>query len=178
MDDLQNYISKALESVKPFWALFITTVNYVLFPDTAYVPAAMGLGGAVVLDIVTKYYALSVKNGGLRAAFVCHAINSDNFWAGTKVKMLSYLSIMVLAGLSVRVTMLERVAVFLATVAYSVMFLREAQSVLENLIDAGADWLKPLLAWTKRKQEEVLEEDKVRVTTQIETEDKVDTPTI
>lgn len=176
MDDLQSYISKVLESVKPIGAILLTAVNYVLFPDAAYVPAALGLGGAVVMDIITKYYALSVKHGGLRAAFVSHAINSDDFWAGTKVKLLSYLSIMVLAGLSVRVTMLERVAVFLATVAYSVMFLREAQSVLENLIDAGADWLEPLLAWTKRKQEEVLEE-KVKPVAQTE-EDKIGTPTI
>lgn len=159
MHELEQYFSKAFDSVKPIWAFFVVAANYILFPDAAYIPAAGALGGAVILDIITKYYALGKRNGGILAAFRTHKINSESFWEGTKIKLFSYLSIMILAGLSVRVTMLDKVAVFLATVAYSIMFLRESQSVMENLIDAGATWLEPLLNWTKRKQEKVLDQE-------------------
>ena len=58
--------------------------------------------------------------------------------------------------------MLAEASVFLATVVYTVIFLRESQSVIENLCDAGAD-LNWLLIWTKKKQKQILETDEVIV---------------
>jgi hypothetical protein len=55
--------------------------------------------------------------------------------------------------------MLHQASVFLATVVYTVIFLREAQSILENLCDAGADF-KWLLLWAKKKERQILEDDK------------------
>ncbi len=46
----------------------------------------------------------------------------------------------------------------MATVVYTVVFLREAQSILENLCDAGAD-LQWLLIWTRKKEKQILEDD-------------------
>ena len=39
-----------------------------------------------------------------------------------------------------------------ATVVYAFLFFREFSSNIENLIDAGADYLKPLLFWVKKKK--------------------------
>ena len=73
-------------------------------------------------------------------------ISSNRLWEGTKIKIFSYLIVAILAGLSYRVVQLEQLSIFFATVVYSIIFLREAQSILENLCDAGAD-LKWLLIW-------------------------------
>jgi hypothetical protein len=65
---------------------------------------------------------------------------------------------MILAGLSYRVAPLKEMGIFFATVVYAVMFLREGQSVVENLMDGGAD-LGWLLFWVKRKQKQILESE-------------------
>lgn len=46
--------------------------------------------------------------------------------------------------------------VFFATVVNAVMFLREGQSVIENLVDGGAD-LGWLLFWMRKKEKQILE---------------------
>lgn len=153
-----KYFNNAVENVQPLLAGILTIINYVLFPDEAYYPAAIGLVGAMVLDIITKYYALSYQNGGLTNAVRTKKITSRNLWDGTKRKIVETLVIMILAGLSVRVTMLTSVAVFLATIAYSIMFLKECQSIIENMIDAGHDNLSWLLFWLQRKERKVLED--------------------
>jgi hypothetical protein len=158
MEQFTQYIDRAVSGTKPLWGTAIATLCYIMFPEKAYQTAALAVGGAILLDIFTKYIALSYQSRGLRNAIKQRKIFSKTLWEGTRIKLVSYLVIAILAGLSYRVTMLTQVSVFLATVVYSVIFLREAQSIIENLIDAGAD-LKWLLIWTKRKQEQILEND-------------------
>lgn len=155
---MQHYIEKVISGVKPVWGLFLAATSYVLFPDKAYATAAMAVGVAFILDIITKYVALSNQNNGFRNAVKEKKIWSKTLWEGTRIKLVSYLVVFILAGLGYRVTMLTQVSIFLGTVVYSVVFLREAQSILENLCDAGAD-LKWLVLWTKKKQKQILEED-------------------
>lgn len=154
-----TYITDAVALVKPVWAFFMSVVSYVLFPDKAFIPAAIALVGATILDIITRYYALSVNNQGFRNAVKTHVINSENFWTGTRKKIIGYLVVMILSGLSVRITPLTQIAVFMATFAYSIMFLRESQSVIENLIDAGHSDLEWFLFWVKKKQENILQQE-------------------
>ena len=133
-----------------------TGIIFVLFPDKAYIPAALSVGGAILLDIITKYYALAKPHGSVVKAIKVGAINSETFYEGTKKKLISFLVLMILCGLSVRVVPISQVAVFSGTLVYTVMFLRECQSILENLLQAGHDdigWLLPVL---KRKEREVL----------------------
>ncbi len=153
---MNNYIEKLISGTKPIWAFFISCINYVLFPDKAYQTAAIAVGGAILLDIITKYIALSKGAGGYQKAVKTKIIYSKTLWDGTRIKLVSYLIVFILAGLSYRVTMLTQVSVFLATVVYTVIFLREAQSILENLCEAGAD-LKWLLIWTRKKEKQILE---------------------
>lgn len=156
---MTDYFEKMITGAKPIWAFFIALINYVLFPDKAFETAAMAVGAAIILDILTKYMALVEEAGGLKPAIGNRTINSNRLWEGTRIKLISYLIVFILAGLSYRVTMLHQASVFLATVVYTVIFLREAQSILENLCDAGAD-LKWLLIWTRKKERQILEEDK------------------
>lgn len=155
---MTNYIEKLISGSKPFWAFFISCMNYILFPDKAYQTAAIAVGGAIILDIITKYIALSKESGGYKRAVIKKKIGSKTLWDGTKIKLVSYLIVFILVGLSYRVNLLTDVSVFMATVVYTVIFLREAQSILENLCDAGAD-LKWLLLWIKKKEEQLLNKD-------------------
>jgi hypothetical protein len=126
-----------------------------MFPDAAYIPAAIAVGISFALDLFTKLNALAKNNGGYYNAIHKKIILSDTLWRKTSIKLYSYLIIFILAGLSARVTPLEIVGIGIATLAYSVIFIRELQSNIENLIEAGADWLKPFLSWSKQKEKDI-----------------------
>lgn len=157
--EMFEYLVGAVQKVKPFFVFLVTIINYVLFPDKSYIPSAIALGGALILDIITKYYALQKPYKGLMNAIKAGAICSERFWNGTKKKIISYLVVMILCGLSVRVTQIALLSTVISTVAYSIMFLREAQSCIENLIAAGHEDLSWFLLILKRKQKTILEQD-------------------
>lgn len=152
-----DYVRHAFEGCKPFFAFLISCIMYVMFPEKAYLTAFHAVLGTMLLDILTKYYEKACNNGGLWNAIKNRHINSNDMWNGTKNKIIAYLIIFILAGLSYRVAPVAGISVFLATTIYSVLFLREAQSILENLVDAGSDvgWL---LIFVKNKQKEVLKD--------------------
>lgn len=162
MEELQSiyngvwqYITKVIDTVSPIWAGFLTLINYILFPMDAHKSAAIGLVGAVILDIITKYYAISTTNGGFRKAKKKRKIKSETFWLGVKRKIVSILVIMILAGLSIRITVIDQVAIILSAFAYSMMFWREIESIAENMVDAGHEEYRWLLTFSKRKRKEL-----------------------
>ena len=158
--ELNEYLKNAFESVQPIWAVFLSAVMYVMFPEKAYLTAFCAVLGVMLLDILTKYYSISCKNGGLRNSLKLKKINSNSMWVGTSRKIFSYLIIFIMVGLSYRVSPVAGVAAFLGTVVYSVLFLRECQSILENLDDAGSDvgWL---LTIVKKRKKKILEDEGV-----------------
>lgn len=159
MQELQHFLSKLWNDVSPLMACIWAGICWVVFPDAAYIPAAIAVGIAVVLDLATKLYALARNNGGYRLAIQKKIILSDTLWRKTSVKLYAYLVIMILAGLSLRVNPLKQFGIAVATVIYAVMFVRETQSNFENLIEAGADNLQPLLFWLKKKEKKILEDE-------------------
>ena len=158
MEQLQTYIAKAMAGAIPYLGAFLGIFNYVLFPDKAILTSACAVGALIILDIITKYVALSHQAGGYMKAVRNCSISSNKLWDGTRIKLYSYLVVAILVGLSYRVVQLEQLSVFLASVVYSILFLREAQSVLENLCDAGADF-RWLLRWTKNKQDQIFDQE-------------------
>lgn len=162
MEQLKNYLSTALTNIKLFFSVVVTAINYIMFPKKAYATAALALGGAMLMDIFSKYVAISANNGGLSNAFKSKKLNSKKLWEGTKIKIITYLSITIMVGLSYRLnsfpTSFTFVSEFMATVVYTVLFLRDFQSMLENFRDAGAnvDWL---LIWSKKQEEKILRGD-------------------
>ena len=158
MEQLQTYIAKAMAGAIAYLGAFLGTCNYVLFPDKAILTSACAVGALIILDIITKYVALSHQAGGYMKAVRNCSISSNKLWDGTRIKLYSYLVVAILVGLSYRVVQLEQLSVFLASVVYSILFLREAQSVLENLCEAGADF-RWLLRWTKNKQDQIFDQE-------------------
>ncbi|WP_373954462.1 phage holin family protein [Exiguobacterium acetylicum] len=82
-----------------------------------------------------------------------NALSSHKMWIGTRRKLLSYMIVIVLVGLIYRFEQLQDVAELFGTLSYCIMFLREAQSVLENTAQAGHKDLSLWLLWTLRKTE-------------------------
>lgn len=160
--EVWDYVAKIFVSVKPtllsIWAVVVSGLNYVLFPDQAYVPTAVAVLIMIITDVITKYYSLGKINGGIVNAFRIGAISSNSFFKGTVRKLLTYMIIMIMAGLSYRVAPIAGVAVLLSNVIYSILFLRECQSVLENFRDAGITEFNWLLDLLKKKEKKILNE--------------------
>lgn len=136
----------------------IAALNFWVFPEDTLMFAAIAVLITMVIDVVTKYYALSVIHGGYRKARRSCAITSNKFWKGTSVKLITFAVVVILAGLSYRVTALEAVGTVFSGVAYGAMFWREVQSIGENMEDAGGDagWLT---AFANKKRRDILQEE-------------------
>jgi hypothetical protein len=145
-----NYLQEAMEQVQVIWGCLLAAICFILFPDQALLVSLLSVLGAAMLDIITRF--LAMRSRGERGW------HSDKLWEGTVVKLVAYLVIAFLAGLSYRLTpFLQQPTIYLWSVAYVVMFLREVQSNMENLAELGADvaWLR---SWAKRKQRQILEQ--------------------
>jgi len=154
--DALQYLITAYKKVEGILVVLWAGINYIIFPDKAFISAAISVLCAMILDIITKYYALSKPYKSFWVAFKIKVINSNTFFEGTKKKLISFLILMILCGLTVRVFPIKDVAIFFGTIVYSIMFVREFQSCIENLIDAGhteLDWLIPIL---KKKEKDLI----------------------
>jgi uncharacterized protein YacL len=154
---MYDLFQKVTDTVKPALAVIGAIVTWLMFPDRSFEVWCIALWVAVVLDLLTRWYAIFIKSGGIRKAFVTKSWNSDAMFRKTGIKIISYLVIQILAGLSMRFVNIPYISNIVATVIYSFLFFREFASNIENLIDAGADYLKPLLFWVKKKEHEALE---------------------
>ena len=155
---MYELFAKVYDTVKPAVALFGAVITYLMFPEESFIAWCIALWVAVVLDLLTRWFAIFVKSGGVRKAIKTKAWSSDAMFHKTSIKIVSYLVILILAGLSQRFVDIPFISNIVATVVYSFLFFREFTSNIENLIDAGADYLKPLLFWMKKKEKDVLKE--------------------
>ncbi|HUV85122.1 MAG TPA: hypothetical protein VMV86_05385 [Methanosarcinales archaeon] len=159
MNDLTQFVQKVWRSADPVLAVIGAGICWVMFPNDTYLYAAIAVGIASLVDLITKYFVLSINNGGYRKATKLKIINSDTLWRKTKVKIVSYLSIAIMTGLSIRVAPVELLANGLATFVYFIIFIREFQSVIENLSDAGYSNAQPLLFWLRKKEKDILDKE-------------------
>lgn len=157
--EVSDYIYKSWNYVSPILVFISSVVSYILLPDQAYVPPTIGLMGALILDVLSKYLAISKQNGGFWNAVRTRKISSESMWRGTYKKLISILVVMICCGLLVRFTLfLPGIASTVTTIAYGFMFYCEVQSVLENMMDAGYDDLNWFLKLIKRRQAELFDE--------------------
>lgn len=166
MDEIIKYIEKAMTGLKPIVGTIIGGICYIMFPEQAYSAAAFVLGGAIIMDIFSKHVAISAKNGGFKKAFQDGKIFSKSLWEGTKIKLITYLSISIMVGLSYRLNALPdsipSISKFMATIVYTVLFIREFLSMLENFRDAGAKNIDWLIIWSKDKEKEILKKEGIK----------------
>lgn len=150
-----EYINKAFSGVKPILGAICGFISYIIFPEKVYLMSLVAVLSAAGMDIFTKSYSICKNNGGYRNSVKQKKLFSKSLWKGTEIKIVSYLSIAILTGLAYRVIYLKEAGIVLASFVYSVMFMREFQSNIENLIEAGAD-LHWLLLFSKKKNKELM----------------------
>lgn len=135
------------------WGFLLGVLTYLVEPTAAF----YALWVAVFLDLITKMAALAYKNGGLIAATKAKVINSHTMFYRTFIKVLAYFTMTVLAHQSKAVVEIEAVPIIFSTIIYSILFLVEVYSIIENLIEAGAEDLKPLMLRFQKEKEKVIE---------------------
>lgn len=154
---MPEYIEKAFTGAKPFIAALLSFLWYVCFPDRAFLIALCCVIGAAFLDIVTKSISISKNNGGFVNAIKIRKLFSKTLWTGTVTKIYAYAIVCILTGLAYRVIFLKEAGIILGSFVYSVMFMREFQSNIENLVEAGAD-LRWLLLFAKKKNKDLMKD--------------------
>lgn len=150
MMDIMEYIRKTAETCKPILVGVVTFLFYILFPEPAYLVAFQALLWTMGLDFLTKVWAIRHDPKA--------KLSSKSFMSGTLRKIFAYMAVFILTGLSYRVAPVASAAVFLGTFVYTIFFLREAISVIENLCDAGHD-LDWLLLVVKKRHDKVMEDE-------------------
>jgi phage-related holin len=134
-------------------------VSTFLFPESAYITASAAVLGMMALDLLTKLYALSKQAGGLRKAFKQHKINSKSFAKGTMDKLVVFGVLLIICGCAYRISPIESLATWFMQVVFSLMFLRDTLSIIENLTDAGVGGLSLFKRVVKKKLNEYVDEE-------------------
>jgi phage-related holin len=155
-----SYIKSLFEDrICLFASMAWGAVSTFLFPESAYITASAAVLGMMALDLLTKLYALSKQAGGLRKAFKQHKINSKSFAKGTMDKLVVFGVLLIICGCAYRISPIESLATWFMQVVFSLMFLRDTLSIIENLTDAGVGGLSLFRRAVKKKLNEYVDEE-------------------
>jgi len=155
--EISDYAEKTFAGLRPILAAIISAVCYIMFPDKSMMIALCMVLGAAFADIITKWVAICSRAGGYIPAVKSKKLTSKAMWEGTRIKIFSYLIVAILTGMAYRVIYLQQFGIVLASFVYTIMFIREFESNIENLCDAGSD-LRWLLLFTRKKSKQIMRE--------------------
>ena len=133
-----------------------------LFPEKQYLYGALAVLVIMVLDLATKLFALSRQGGGLRQSLAEKKISSKAFARGTFDKLLVFGIMLIICGCAYRLTVISDLAVWFTQLVYTLMFLRDLLSILENLRDAGVGGLSIFQRAVKKKMSEYVDEEDIK----------------
>lgn len=137
------------------WAWLVTF----LFPTSTIATAAGAVLILMVLDLITKLFALAKKNGGFRCAIRTRKIASNKFAKGTLDKLIIFGIMMVISGCAYNLMIIKDIAIWFTQAVFTIMFLRDVLSIIENLNDAGVQGLGLFKKLVKHKLDEVTKVD-------------------
>ena len=132
-----------------------------LFPEKQYLYGALAVLVIMVLDLATKLFSLSRQGGGLKQSIAEKKISSRAFARGTFDKLLVFGIMMIICGCAYRLTVISEVALWFTQLVYTLMFLRDLLSILENLRDAGVGGLRIFEKAVKKKMGEYVDEEDI-----------------
>ena len=167
---MQEMLQKILEcwQLKAFFSGCISCLTFLLGDVTA--TPFIALWCMVVLDTITRWMAISRheaeaegRNGSLLDGFgiavIFSRINSETFRVKFFNKMFSYLVLLI--GFNLLDWVIPDVIFGQQFIGFPNSFIStwlaigEIKSILENLIEAGASGLKPLVIWAQKKQDQM-----------------------
>lgn len=148
----QNHILVCFAAIGAFLYSFF-------FPDTQYLYSAIAVLGIMLLDLLTKLYALNRQAGGLKKAVRSQQINSFSFFNGTMDKLFVFGVMMIICGFAYRLTVISSIAIWFTQAVYTLMFFRDILSIFENFRDAGIKDMGMFEKLVKKKMEQYMDED-------------------
>lgn len=116
-------------------------VSCFLFPSDAVYKSTLAVIGIMVIDLITRLYALARSEKGLMNAVRNRKIRSCHFAKGTIDKLLVLGLTLVIGGFAHQLPLLEKGTSWFISTVLTVMFLRDVLSIVENLVDAGVTGL-------------------------------------
>lgn len=137
------------------WAWVITFI----FPTASIKTAAGAVLILMGLDLITKIFALAKQNGGIKKALRMHKINSNRFAKGTLDKLIIFGVMLIIGGCAYNLMLIKDIAIWFTQAVFSIMFLRDVLSIIENLNDAGVQGLGLFRKLVKSKLDEIVETD-------------------
>lgn len=152
-----------LIELKHFFEKFISGMENIFFVIVSIFAFCIGYPAQVsiliaclalfVLDIITRFYAISIQNGGLHKAFTNGKLSSREFWNGFLTKALGYFVILTIANIALITPQLDIVGRIISTTLFCGLFFYEAISNMENLRDANFLAIIPFLNKIKKEQD-------------------------
>jgi len=137
------------------------TISSFLFPEEAYLTSAGAVLGMMALDLVTKLYSLARRNNGIKEAIRKRSINSCAFYKGTTDKLLVFGVMLVICGFAYRISQISSLSTWFMQIVFTLMFLRDVLSIIENLMDAGVGGLTIFKKVVKKKMDSYVDLDEV-----------------
>lgn len=125
--------NRIINAIGTVWGAIIAF----LFPTSTILTASGAVLLIVGLDLLTKLYALARQHGGFKNAFRTQKITSQKFAKGTLDKLIIFGVLLVIGGCAHNILVVEELAIWFTQIVFSIMFLRDTLSILENLHDAG-----------------------------------------
>lgn len=143
----ENCIMVAISAI---WA----AVAGFIFPEQAIQTAAAAVAVVMILDLVTKLFALARQSKGFIKAIKMRTISSAKFWKGTSDKIVVFIIMLVIGGCAYMISPVTDIATWFMQAIFTLMFLRDMLSIVENLSDAGVSGLGIFKKKIKHKLDE------------------------
>lgn len=130
-------------------------ISSFIFPERTLLTAAAAVLIIMLVDLITKLFALAKRAGGIKKAIKSRTISSHKFSKGTMDKLIVFGIMLVISGCAYRICPIAELATWFTQLIFTLMFLRDVLSIIENLGDAGVSGLGPFKKKIKAKYEEV-----------------------
>ena len=147
----ENHILVALSAIGAFLYRFF-------FPEEQYLYGTLAVLGMMLLDLITKLYAIKGRVGGWHKSIASCKISSQLFFKGTADKLLVFGVMLIICSFAYRLTIVAQVAIWFTQIVFTLMFLRDALSIIENLRDAGIKNLGIFEKVVKKKMNEYVDD--------------------
>lgn len=150
-----EYIKNLFDNciVVTFSALWAMIAGFI-FPEQAYTTAAIAVSVVMLLDLMTKLFALARQSGGFLKAIKLRTISSAKFWKGTSDKIIVFIIMLIIGGSAYLISPVTDIATWFMQAIFTLMFLRDLLSIVENLSDAGISGLGIFKKKIKNKLDE------------------------
>ncbi len=147
----ENHILVALSAIGAFLYSFF-------FPEEQYLYSTLAVLGMMALDLITKLYAIKKQAGGWKKSIASCKISSQLFFKGTVDKLLVFGVMLIICGFAYRLTLITQIAIWFTQVVFTLMFLRDTLSIIENLRDAGTKSLGLFEKVVRKKMSEYVDD--------------------